>query len=162
MLPFHTCPCWGQSIWWRLVVPLSQTGLLNIIVRHMKSILVLSLPIRVYGPMRSTNNALQGVVMTSFGGTWPCLWLCLLFIRQNLQDLAYDWMVLHIPFKYIVDLIVSLRHEWPGCWRYWWYQLSALCHRDAGMINLSSLHSTCVSSISWQMHNLSGVFAFCL
>jgi hypothetical protein len=38
-------------------------------VRHMKSIYFLSSPLRVYGPMRSTHNALLGVVMTSFGGT---------------------------------------------------------------------------------------------
>jgi hypothetical protein len=74
------------------------------------------LPLRMYGPMRSTHNALQEVVMTSFGGTWPYSWLCLLFIWQDLQDLMYDQMVLHIPFQYTTDLIVSLRHDWPGCW----------------------------------------------
>jgi hypothetical protein len=40
-----------------------------IIVRHMKSILDLSLPVRVYGPIRLTHNAFHGVVMTSFDGT---------------------------------------------------------------------------------------------
>ena len=39
------------------------------IVRHVKLILELSLPLRVYGPIRSTHNAFQGVVMTSFCGT---------------------------------------------------------------------------------------------
>ena len=43
----------------------------SIIVRHIKSILEPSLLLRVYGPMRSTHNAPQGVVMTSFGGTCP-------------------------------------------------------------------------------------------
>jgi hypothetical protein len=38
---------------------------------------------------------------------------CLLF-WQDLQDLSYDRMVLCIPFQYITDLIVSLRHEWLG------------------------------------------------
>ncbi len=38
----------------------------SIIVRHIKSILEPSLPLRVYEPMRSTHNASQGVVMTSF------------------------------------------------------------------------------------------------
>ncbi len=28
--------------------------------------------------------------------------------------LTYGQMVLHIPFQYITDLIVSLRHEWQG------------------------------------------------
>jgi hypothetical protein len=41
----------------------------SIIVRHMKLILVLSLPLRVYFLMRSTHNPLQGVVMTSFDST---------------------------------------------------------------------------------------------
>ncbi len=41
----------------------------SIIVRHMKSILDPSLPVRVYGPMRSTHSAFHGVVMTSLGGT---------------------------------------------------------------------------------------------
>jgi hypothetical protein len=62
--------------------------------------------------MRSTHNALQGVVMTSLGGTCPYFWLCLLLIWQDLQDFMYIWMVLCIPyFQYITDLIVSLRQE---------------------------------------------------
>jgi hypothetical protein len=36
--------------------------------------------------MRSTHNAHQGVVMTSFGSTCPYFWLCLLFIWQEVQD----------------------------------------------------------------------------
>ncbi len=83
--------------------------------------------------------------MISFGGIWPYFWLCLLFIWQDLQDLTYDRIVLRIPFKYIMDLIVSFRHEWPGYWREWWYQLTAQCRRAAGMISLSFLHSTFVS-----------------
>ncbi len=47
----------------------------SIIVRHMQSILEPSLPLRVWGSMRSTHNALQGVVMTSFGDTCPYFWL---------------------------------------------------------------------------------------
>ncbi len=89
----------------------------SIIVRHIKSILEPSLPLRVYGPMRSTPNASQGVVMTSFGGTCPFFWLCLLFTWQDLQDLMYDRMVHRIPFQYITDLIISSRRECPGCWR---------------------------------------------
>ncbi len=86
----------------------------SVIVRNMKSILVHTSPLRMYGPMRSTHHALQQVVMTSSGGTWPYFWLCLLFIWQDLQNLMYDWMVLCIPFQYIMDLIVSSRREWPG------------------------------------------------
>jgi hypothetical protein len=33
---------------------------------------------------------------------------------QDLQDLSCDRMVLCIPFQYIMDLLVSLRHEWIG------------------------------------------------
>ncbi len=88
----------------------------SIIVRHMQSILEPSLSLRVYGPMMSTHNASQGVVMTSFGGTRPYFWLCLSFTLQNLQDLTYDQMVRRIPFQYILDLIVSSRRECTGCW----------------------------------------------
>jgi hypothetical protein len=89
----------------------------SIIVRHIKLILEPSLPLRVYGPMRPTHNAFQGVIMTSFGGTCPYFWLCLLFTWQDLQDLTYDQMVHRIPFQYITDIIVSSRRECPGCWR---------------------------------------------
>jgi hypothetical protein len=41
----------------------------SIMVRHMKSILEASCPLRVSGPMRSTHTALQRVVMTSFDST---------------------------------------------------------------------------------------------
>ncbi len=42
-------------------------------------------------------------------GCVSCFW-------QDLQDLSYDRMVLCIPFRYIMNLIVSLRREWLGCW----------------------------------------------
>ena len=45
----------------------------SIIVTHIKSICVLSLPLRVYGPMRSTHNASQGLVIASFVGSLPYL-----------------------------------------------------------------------------------------
>jgi hypothetical protein len=41
----------------------------SIMVRHMKLILVLSLPLRVYYLMRCTHNALWGVIMTSVVST---------------------------------------------------------------------------------------------
>jgi hypothetical protein len=43
-------------------------------------------------------------------GCVSCFW-------QDLQDLSCDRMVLCIPFQCITDPIVSLRHEWLGCWR---------------------------------------------
>jgi hypothetical protein len=39
----------------------------SIMVRAIKSICELSLPLRVYGPMRSTHKHSQGFVMTVFG-----------------------------------------------------------------------------------------------
>ncbi len=73
----------------------------SIMVRHMKLIRVLSLPLRVYYLMRCTHNARWGVIMTSFDSTWPyqgcvsCFW-------QDLQDLMLlDGMC--IRFQYITD-----------------------------------------------------------
>ena len=45
----------------------------SIMVRHIRLILVLSLPLKVYYLMRCTHNALQGVITISFDSTWPCL-----------------------------------------------------------------------------------------
>jgi hypothetical protein len=55
---------------------LNQRVVESVMVRHMKSILEPYLPVRVKGPIRSTHNAFQGVVMTSFGGnvhTFGCV-----------------------------------------------------------------------------------------
>jgi hypothetical protein len=41
----------------------------SIMVRHMKLILVLFLPLSVYYLMRCTHNALWGVIMTSYDST---------------------------------------------------------------------------------------------
>ncbi len=100
--------------------------------------------------------------MTSFGGRCPYFWLCLLLAWQDLQDLTYFRMVVRIPFQYITDLIVSLRRECPGCWRQWWYQLTALSQRDVGMITFPFLHSTLVSSIRWIPMSFCGIVAFFL
>ena len=45
----------------------------SIIVMHIKSITVLSLPLMVYGPRRPTHNTFQGVVMASFASSFPYL-----------------------------------------------------------------------------------------
>jgi hypothetical protein len=89
----------------------------SIMVRAIKSICGLSLPLRVYGSMRSTHKHSQGLVMTVFGGRCPYLCDCLLFIWQDLQDFVSDWMVVPIPFQYIAAFIVSLRRVCPGCCR---------------------------------------------
>jgi hypothetical protein len=87
----------------------------SIMVRHMRLILVLSLPLRVYCLMRSTYNVLCQVIMTSLVHDYT--FGCVSCFCQDLQDLSYDQMVLCIPFQYITDLIVSSRHEWLGFWR---------------------------------------------
>ena len=72
----------------------------SMIVTHIKSISVLSLPLRVYGPMRSTH---KGVVMASFAGSFPYLWCLRLFTWQLWHFLTCDWTVCLRPFQYIKD-----------------------------------------------------------
>jgi hypothetical protein len=74
-------------------------------VRAMKSICELSLPLRVYGPMRLTHKYSQGLVITVLGGRCPYLRFHLLFIWQDLQDFVIDWMVVRIPFQYITRVL---------------------------------------------------------
>jgi hypothetical protein len=71
MLPFYTCPYWGQSIFVTVGSYTVSNQLIagSIMVRHMKLILVLSLPLRVYYLMRCIHNTLQGVIMNSFDST---------------------------------------------------------------------------------------------
>ncbi len=85
MLPFNPCPYWGQSIFVTVgsYIMLNQLIAGTVMVGHMKSILVLSLPLRVYCLMRPTHNALQGVIMTSFDSTWLYFWMCLLFLARS-------------------------------------------------------------------------------
>ncbi len=109
LLPFYFCPCWGQSICWRSVDALSQTIFFDqsIMVRHMKLIFVLYLPLRLYCLilMRSTHNAHQGVVMTSFDSTWPFFWLHLLFLAR------LDGIVHNFQYEFQVYLFV--------CWEFY-------------------------------------------
>jgi hypothetical protein len=90
-----------------------ETG--SIMVRAIKSICKLSLPLRVYGGMRSTQKHFQGLLMTILGRRCPYLIYRLLFIWQVLQDFVIDRMVVRIPFQYITALIISSRRECPGC-----------------------------------------------
>jgi hypothetical protein len=87
----------------------------SIMVRAIKSICKLSLPLRVYGPMRSTHKHSQGFFMTVFGGSCPYLRDPLLLIWQDLQDFVSDRMVVGIPFQYIAAFILSSRCVCPGC-----------------------------------------------
>jgi hypothetical protein len=71
MLPFYTCPYWGKSTFVTvgIFIMLNQLVAGSIMVRHMKLILLLSLPLRVHCLTRSTHNALWVVIMTSFDST---------------------------------------------------------------------------------------------
>ncbi len=89
----------------------------SIMVRAMKSICKLSLPLRVHGPMRSTHKHSQGIVQTVFGGRWPYFRDHLLLIWQDLQEFVSDRMVVRIPFQYIAVFIVSSRRVCPRCCR---------------------------------------------
>jgi hypothetical protein len=88
----------------------------SIMVRAIKLICELSLPLRVYGPMRSTHKHSQGFVMTVLGGRCPYLRGHLLLIWQDLHVVS-DLMVIRILFQYIEAFIVSLRHVCPECCR---------------------------------------------
>ncbi len=63
----------------------------SIMVRAIKSICKPSLPLIVYGPIRSTHKHSQGVPMTSLAGRCPYLWFRLLFIWQVLQCVTGWW-----------------------------------------------------------------------
>jgi hypothetical protein len=68
---FYPCPYLGQSIFVTVgsFIVSNQLIAASIMVRHLKLILVLSLPLRVYYLMRCTPNALWGVILTSFDST---------------------------------------------------------------------------------------------
>ncbi len=77
-----------------------------IMVRAIKSICKLSLPLSVYGPMRSTHKHSHGFVMTVFGGRCPYFHDRLLLIWQDLHDFVSDRMVVRIPFQYMAAFIL--------------------------------------------------------
>ncbi len=113
-------------------------------VRAIKSICKFSLPLRVYGPMRSTHKHFQGFVMTVFGGRCPYLRDHLLIIWQDLQDFVSDWIMVCIPFQYIAAFIVSSRFVCPGCCRWWSYHLTARNWSCLGITSHPSLHTQVV------------------
>jgi len=89
----------------------------SIMVRAMKSMTEPSLPLRVYGPTRSTHKVLHVVVIMVLGGRCPYLSFRFLLTWHVLQDFVIDRMVVLIPFQYIVACIVSSRRLCPGCCR---------------------------------------------
>ncbi len=100
ILPFYPCLI-GDCQFFVTVgsyIVANQLIVGSIMVRHMRLILVLSLPLRVHYLMRCTHNALQGVIMNSFDNTWSYFG-CLSCFWQDLQDLTLlDGMC--IPFQY--------------------------------------------------------------
>ena len=87
----------------------NQMDVGSIIVRAIESMTEPPLPLRVYGPTRSTHNILHGVVITVLGGR--CLYLSFRFLLtwHALNDFVIDQIVVLIPFQYIVACIVSSR-----------------------------------------------------
>ena len=86
-------------------------------IRHMKSISVPSLPRSMYGLIKSTHTASQGVIVTIIVGSFPYFCERLLFTWHDLQFLTYDCTVERMCFQYIAALSVSSRRLFPGCCR---------------------------------------------
>ncbi len=80
----------------------------SIMVRHMKLVFVLSLPLRVYYLMRCTHNALQVVIMTSFDSTWPYFWLCLLFLARSARFDVTGWCVHTFPVHHRIYCLFEM------------------------------------------------------
>ena len=92
-------------------------GSRSIILRHMKSISVLSLPWSIHGLIKSTHTASQGVIVASLAGSFPYLCKHLLFTWQDWQFLTYEHTVEHICLHYIAAISVSSRQVFRGCCR---------------------------------------------
>jgi hypothetical protein len=98
---------------------------------------------------RATQYASQGFTMKSFAGSFPYLCLCCLLIWHVRQCLTCDWMLCLMPFQYITVCRLSSRWVCPGCCKYLWYLLSTWFWRTVGIIILTSLQRTWVSSANW-------------
>ncbi len=119
------------------------------IVMNIKSMCVLSLLLRVYGPMHSTHYASQGEVIASFADSFPYLSSPHLFTWQLWHFLTRDWTVIFRPFQYIKRQRVSLRPLVLECCRWWWNQATTWYWRHVGMAIFPSFQSTLVFSTSW-------------
>lgn len=73
-----------------------------IIVRQIKSVSVPALPLRVYGPIRSTHGTSQVFVMRSFVWYFPYLCFCWLLTWHVSPFLTCAQMVCLIPFQAIL------------------------------------------------------------
>ncbi len=135
-------------------IVLNQFIVGSIMVRHMNSILVLSLPLRVYCLMRCTHNALWGVIMNSFDRTWSYVTL----VFGKICKIWHYWIVCAYLFS-TSQILLSL------------WDLSGLgaegssgtnwllCHVEVlGWLSFI-FNSTILSSISWKCKSFFGVFA---
>jgi hypothetical protein len=84
-------------------------------VKAMKAIVELFLPLSVYGPAKTMHSASHGVLISILHGKSPYVCVRLLFTWQVLNEFVIDLMVLLIPFQYIATFIISLRWVCPGC-----------------------------------------------
>ena len=90
----------------------------SIIVGHIKSMSVSSLPFESVWSYRSTHKVSQGFVMASYVGRFPYLCLCRFVNVTSATDvLTSDRMVCIIPVRYIAACNVSSRRICPGCYR---------------------------------------------
>ncbi len=141
---------------------LNQLKAGSIMVRAIKSICNLSLPLRVYRSIRLTHkHSKQGSFMTVLGGRCPYFSFCLSLVWQVLQDLVIDWIMVCMPFQYIMAPIVSMRCVCPGSCKQWWYHLAAFPWTGLGITSLPSLQTQVVFSISLISNPLS-ITALCL
>jgi hypothetical protein len=105
MFVFALGHLWLMGILSSLGCDIGNSAILNqlvagsIIVMHIKSITVLSLPLRVYGPMRSMHNSSQGVVMARFSGYspdnynifWHVIGLSFVDLSNTSRDGEFPW-----------------------------------------------------------------------
>ena len=96
----HYAPSLGCDIGNSIILIQLVAG--SIIVMHIKSNTFFSLPLQMYGHMRSTHNVSQGVVMASFAGSFPYLWFLRLFTWQLWHFLTCDWTVFLRPYQYTI------------------------------------------------------------
>ena len=88
----------------------------SIMVRAIKSIdEEPSLPLRVYGPKRSTHRASQGMHIKM--EDVHTLVIASYLFGKSCMTLFWIWMVIRIHFQYTAAFIVSLRRVCSGCWR---------------------------------------------
>ncbi len=104
-----------STVCWRSCSTMGNSAISNqleaglIMVKAIKSICKLSLPLSVYGPIRLPHKHSHGFVMTVLGGRCPYLCDRLLLTWQDLHDFVSDWMV---PKAFCPK--PGIQHSWRG------------------------------------------------